>query len=99
MKWYEKNSRNLPWRASKDPYKIWLSEIILQQTRINQGLPYYKKFLNKFPTIFHLAKSEEETVLKLWQGLGYYSRAQNLHLTAKRIVNEFNGIFPKSHKE
>ena len=99
MDWYENNSRDLPWRGTKDPYKIWLSEIILQQTRIEQGLPYYHKFIKAFPTVYDLAKSKEENVFKLWQGLGYYSRAQNLHLTAKDIVKNHNGIFPKSHKE
>ena len=99
MHWYGINSRNLPWRETKDPYRIWLSEIILQQTRVKQGLPYYKKFIKVFPTVYDLAKSKEENVYKLWQGLGYYSRAQNLHLTAKRIVNEYNGVFPNSHEE
>ena len=99
MNWYEINSRNLPWKKTKNPYNIWLSEIILQQTRIEQGLPYYIKFIKAFPTIHDLAKSKEENIYKLWQGLGYYSRAQNLHLTAKRIVNEYNGVFPNSHEE
>src|ERR1035437_7749945 len=76
--WYHKNKRDLPWRGIKDPYKIWLSEIILQQTRVEQGLPYYKKFIELFPTIFDLAKASEDKVLKLWQGLGYYSRARNM---------------------
>ena len=99
MSWYKINSRSLPWRATKDPYKIWLSEIILQQTKIKQGLPYYKKFIKSFPTIFDLARSKEENIYKMWQGLGYYSRAQNLHLTANRIVNEYDGTFPNSHDE
>ncbi len=94
--WYTKNQRNLPWRGTKDTYKIWLSEIILQQTRVAQGLPYYEKFIENFPTVFHLANADEQTVLKLWQGLGYYSRARNLHKTAQQIVNKFNGEFPKN---
>lgn len=99
MDWYKINSRKLPWRNIKDPYIIWLSEIILQQTRIEQGLPYYKTFIKAFPTVYDLAKSKEEKIYKLWQGLGYYSRAANLHLTAKKIVNEYNGVFPSSHDE
>ena len=95
--WYLENKRTLPWRGIKNPYAIWLSEIILQQTRIDQGLPYYEKFLNRFPTIFDLAKANEETVLNLWQGLGYYSRARNLHFTAKYVVNELDGHFPKTY--
>lgn len=97
--WYSIYKRELPWRNTKNPYYIWLSEIILQQTQIKQGLPYYEAFTNKYSTIFDLAKANESDVLKLWQGLGYYSRARNLHFTAKTIVNEFNGEFPKSYKE
>lgn len=97
--WYQENKRDLPWRKTKDPYKIWLSEIILQQTRVVQGLPYYEAFTEKYPTVFDLAKADEQEVLKLWQGLGYYSRARNLHFTAKKIVNEFKGSFPDTHKE
>lgn len=89
----------MPWRLTKDPYKIWLSEIILQQTQIKQGLPYYEVFVKTFPTVFDLANSSEEKVLKLWQGLGYYSRARNLHFTAKRIASEFEGIFPNSYEQ
>ncbi|HXB41210.1 MAG TPA: A/G-specific adenine glycosylase, partial [Bacteroidia bacterium] len=81
--WYKQNKRDLPWRNTKDPYKIWLSEIILQQTRVAQGLPYYLKFTEAFPTVFDLAKAPQQKVLKLWQGLGYYSRARNLHEAAK----------------
>ncbi|MEI2419933.1 A/G-specific adenine glycosylase, partial [Arthrospira platensis SPKY2] len=83
--WYNDNRRDLPWRQTKDPYKIWLSEIILQQTRVAQGLPYYEAFIKQFPRISDLATADEEAVLHLWQGLGYYSRARNLHLTAKMI--------------
>ena len=99
--WYEKNKRNFPWRnlSHSDPYKIWVSEIILQQTRIEQGLPYYESFIARFPDVFSLAKASEDEVLRLWQGLGYYSRARNMHHTAKIIVKEFNGSFPGSFKE
>lgn len=97
--WYVENRRDLPWRNTSDPYKIWLSEIILQQTRVAQGLPYYYKFLAAFPNIFSLANASEEEILKLWQGLGYYSRARNLHFTAKYIAFELGGKFPSSYKE
>ena len=95
--WYDKNKRDLPWRQSRDPYKIWLSEIMLQQTRVAQGTPYYLKFLENFPTVYDLAESSEEKVLKLWQGLGYYSRARNLHATAKTIVDDYGGNFPDTY--
>lgn len=97
--WYAQNKRDLPWRSTKDPYRIWLSEIILQQTRIDQGLPYYLRFLEAFPTVFELANATEQQVLKLWQGLGYYSRARNLHYTAKEIAFEKDGVFPKTFNE
>jgi len=97
--WYLQNKRDLPWRKTKNAYHIWLSEIILQQTRVNQGLGYYNVFTATFPTVFDLAKAEEETVLKLWQGLGYYSRARNLHYSAKYIVNELKGKFPKTYSD
>lgn len=97
--WYLHNKRNLPWRSTLNPYTIWLSEIILQQTRVDQGMSYYLKFIKKFPSIFDLAAASEEQVLKLWQGLGYYSRARNLHFSAKHIVNELNGDFPTSYYE
>ena len=99
INWYLVNKRDLPWRATNNPYFIWLSEIILQQTQVAQGLPYYKAFTSKFPTVFDLANAEESQVLKLWQGLGYYSRARNLHASAKYIVNEFNGVFPDTYNE
>ena len=99
IKWYNDNKRDLPWRKTKDPYKIWLSEIILQQTRVNQGLPYYNNFIIHYPTIFDLANASEDSVLKLWQGLGYYSRARNLHYTAKFICDNYRGNFPLTHKE
>jgi A/G-specific adenine glycosylase len=97
--WYLQNKRDLPWRNTTNPYPIWLSEIMLQQTRVAQGLPYFLSFTDAFPTIFDLAKAEEEQVLKLWQGLGYYSRARNLHATAKYIAFELNGKFPPTYKE
>ncbi|MCX7743066.1 MAG: A/G-specific adenine glycosylase [Flavobacteriales bacterium] len=95
--WYLKNKRELPWRETKDPYAIWLSEIILQQTRVVQGLDYYCRFLEAFPTIFDLAKATEEEVLKLWQGLGYYSRARNMHAAAREIVTTYGGMFPDNY--
>ena len=97
--WYLKNRRDLPWRNSSEPYRIWLSEIMLQQTRIEQGLPYYLKFIDAFPSVFDLAAASQEDVLKLWQGLGYYSRARNLHETAIFVAIHLNGHFPKSYKE
>ncbi|WP_027138293.1 A/G-specific adenine glycosylase [Gaetbulibacter saemankumensis] len=95
--WYSDNKRDLPWRRTVDPYKIWLSEIILQQTQVKQGLPYYMAFLDKFPTVSHLAEADESEVLKLWQGLGYYSRARNLHASAKYIAFELGGKFPDNY--
>jgi len=95
--WYLQNKRNLPWRNSNSPYHIWLSEIILQQTRVSQGTPYYLAFVKTFPTVFDLANATEQEVLKLWQGLGYYSRARNLHKTAQFIANELNGVFPQNY--
>lgn len=95
--WYNKNKRELPFRNINDAYKIWLSEIILQQTRVEQGLPYYYRFAEKFPDVFSLARAKEETVLKLWQGLGYYSRGRNLHDTAKTIVSKHKGVFPSDY--
>jgi A/G-specific adenine glycosylase len=97
--WYLQNKRDLPWRKSKNPYFIWLSEIMLQQTRVAQGLSYYIKFTTAFPTVFDLAKAPESTVLKMWQGLGYYSRARNLHFSAKQLSEELNGVFPTTYKE
>lgn len=97
--WYLSCKRDLPWRNTKNPYQIWLSEIILQQTRVDQGLAYYLRFIDEFPTVQHLADADEEKVLKLWQGLGYYSRARNLHASARYIVDELGGAFPKSYKE
>lgn len=97
--WYLQNKRDLPWRNDTNPYTIWLSEIILQQTRVAQGLPYYYRFTSSFPTVFDLANASEEAVLKLWQGLGYYSRARNLHQTSQYIAFELNGEFPKCYSD
>ncbi|NLF42576.1 MAG: A/G-specific adenine glycosylase [Bacteroidales bacterium] len=97
--WYSENKRELPWRGEKDPYKIWISEIILQQTRIEQGLNYYYSFIESFPDVFKLAEAPQEKVLRLWQGLGYYSRARNLHQAAKEIVDKYNGRFPKDYQK
>ncbi len=99
LQWYLQHKRDLPWRNTTNPYKIWLSEIMLQQTRVAQGTPYYQAFTTAFPTVFDLANASEEQVLKLWQGLGYYSRARNLHKTAKYIAYELNGIFPKNYTD
>jgi len=96
--WYSNNKRNLPWRLSQNPYTIWLSEIILQQTKVKQGLPFFNKFITKYPTIEYLAAAKEDEVLKLWQGLGYYSRARNLLTTAKYIFNNLNGVFPNKYQ-
>lgn len=97
--WYSGAKRDLPWRKTKDPYAIWISEIILQQTRVEQGLPYFEKFMESFPTVKSLAKATEDDVLANWQGLGYYSRARNLHATAKFIVSERKEQFPKTYGE
>lgn len=97
--WYRSNKRDLPWRQTTDPYRVWLSEIILQQTRVDQGISYYRKFVRSFPDVHHLAKASEDQVLKLWQGLGYYSRARNLHATAKLISSHYNGKFPGNYTE
>jgi len=97
--WYNQNKREMPWREITDPYRIWISEIILQQTRVNQGMSYYLRFVERFPDVKTLAVADEDEVLRYWQGLGYYSRARNLHKTAKIIVEKHNGIFPKKHSE
>tara|TARA_R110002020_G_scaffold63170_2_gene168743 strand:+ start:114521 stop:115558 length:1038 start_codon:yes stop_codon:yes gene_type:complete len=97
LEWYSLNKRDLPWRNTQDPYKIWLSEIMLQQTRVAQGMPYYLRFLEHFPTVHHLANATEGEVLKLWQGLGYYSRARNLHATAKFVSGHLDGNFPNTY--
>ncbi|RIJ37262.1 A/G-specific adenine glycosylase [Pontibacter oryzae] len=96
IRWYEHHKRSLPWRDTTDPYFIWLSEVILQQTRVAQGLPYYQRFAETYPTVQHLAAAPQDEVLRLWQGLGYYSRARNMHHTAQQVVTEFNGNFPNT---
>lgn len=96
LAWFRKSARDLPWRRTKDPYAIWLSEILLQQTRVDQGLPYYERFLAAFPTVQALAQAKEDEVLKLWEGLGYYSRARNLHKAAKYIAFECNNELPRT---
>lgn len=97
--WYRQTKRDLPWRNTNDPYFIWLSEVILQQTRVDQGIPYYYRFIEHFPHVDDLAAADLQNVLNLWQGLGYYSRARNLHQTAKFISSELNGVFPASYAE
>lgn len=99
IEWYKQNKRDLPWRNTQDPYLIWLSEIILQQTRVDQGMEYYHAFARTFPTVKHLAKADNEKVMKLWQGLGYYSRARNLHTASKTIVEKHKGKFPSEYAE
>lgn len=99
IEWYSDNKRALPWKKNLDPYQIWLSEIILQQTRVEQGLPYYLKFISQYPTIIDFANADIADILKLWEGLGYYSRARNMHITAQNIRDNFDGKFPKSYNE
>jgi A/G-specific adenine glycosylase len=99
MAWYAGNKRALPWRDTRNPYLVWLSEVIMQQTRVNQGMDYYLRFATNFPTVFSLAAASETEVLKNWQGLGYYSRARNLHQTAKIIAEKYHGSFPSSSAE
>jgi len=99
LTWYQQNHRKLPWRESVTPYQIWVSEIILQQTRVDQGGGYFFKFVDKFPDIFSLAAANESEILKIWQGLGYYARARNMHFAAKQIVYDYHGKFPESYLE
>lgn len=96
--WYLRNKRDLPWRETKDPYKIWLSEIILQQTRVDQGMPYYQRFVENYPTVHELANAPADSVMKDWEGLGYYSRARNLHETARYVSSELGGEFPADYQ-
>ncbi|MEI6852496.1 MAG: A/G-specific adenine glycosylase [Bacteroidota bacterium] len=98
ISWYHKNKRDLPWRKTDDLYHIWVSEIIMQQTRVAQGTQYYHRFLERFPDIISLVEADESEVLKIWQGLGYYSRARNMHEAARQILNDHNGIFPSDYK-
>jgi A/G-specific adenine glycosylase len=97
--WYEQQGRDLPWRKTKDPYLIWISEIVFQQTRIAQGTDYFNRFISRFPDIFSLASADISEVMKLWEGLGYYARARNLHATAQKLVSESNGEFPDHYTE
>jgi A/G-specific adenine glycosylase len=99
MEYYQKQGRNLPWRDSSNPYEIWVSEIILQQTRVNQGLQYFMTFLRYFPTVKSLAEAPRDQVLKVWEGLGYYSRAINMHHAAQRIMAHHNGVFPNTYDD
>lgn len=100
LQWHKKNNkRTMPWKGIKDPYKIWLAEIILQQTRVEQGLPYYNKFISSYPTIVDLANANDNEVFKLWEGLGYYSRCRNLLHTARKVRDEYNGNFPANYEQ
>ncbi len=99
IRWFEKNARDLPWRKTKDPYAIWVSEIMLQQTQVLMVIPYYQKFLKSFPTVRHLAKANLSEILKVWEGLGYYSRARNLHRSSKIVLNHFHGKIPDNLKD
>ncbi|MFN3403229.1 MAG: A/G-specific adenine glycosylase [Cytophagaceae bacterium] len=99
LNWYSENKRDLPWRNTDSAYEIWLSEVMLQQTRVDQALPYYHKFIENYPEIQDLAQANEIEVLRLWQGLGYYSRGRNLHSTAKTVTEKFNGKFPENYAE
>lgn len=96
LRWYQGHQRDLPWRRQNDPYKIWVSEVILQQTRVEQGLPYYQRFIHRFPDVSSLANAPEQDVLKYWQGLGYYSRARNMHAAARQLCNQYGGVLPKT---
>ena len=99
INWYAENHRDLPWRHNPTPYEVWLSEVILQQTRVNQGMDYYLRFIERWPSVTDLAKATEEEVLKMWQGLGYYSRARNLHKCAKQVVEQYDGKFPADFEQ
>lgn len=99
LAWYQDHKRQMPWRGEADPYKIWISEIMLQQTRVDQATPYFQNFISLFPTVYDLAKAEQQEVLKAWEGLGYYSRARNLHAASKMVVEDFDGKLPESYDE
>ncbi|MBK8502303.1 MAG: A/G-specific adenine glycosylase [Saprospiraceae bacterium] len=99
LMWSRNNPRFLPWKRDRDPYRIWVSEIILQQTRVDQGLPYYMRFISKYPSIQHLAASSENDLMKIWEGLGYYRRARNMLTAARKVVDNFNGIFPNEYEQ
>ncbi len=98
MAWFARNHRPLPWKGEKDPYLVWLSEVILQQTRVEQGLPYFERFRQRYPTVQQLAEAPEDEVMKLWEGLGYYSRARNLHAAARHIARKLGGRFPDTYE-
>src|SRR3989338_2667806 len=98
LKWFQKNARPLPWRKRYDPYEVWISEIMLQQTQVETMLPYFERWMKTFPTLRNLAKSPEKKVLKCWEGLGYYSRARNLHFSAKEIIRKYGGVFPSDYE-
>lgn len=98
LQWYDKNKRDLPWRKTLDPYKIWVSEVMLQQTQVKTVIPYYERFMEHFPTVYDLAAADEQFILKEWEGLGYYSRARNLHEAAKEVVHSYDGVLPKDAK-
>ncbi|MEZ4686914.1 MAG: A/G-specific adenine glycosylase, partial [Bacteroidia bacterium] len=97
--WYRKQGRHMPWRETRNPYAIWIAEIVFQQTRIEQGIGHYERFMERFPDVESLAHASQDEVLKYWEGLGYYSRARNLHQAARQLVNDYNGRFPQSHQE
>src|SRR5471030_1428271 len=99
VQWYLNNKRDLPWRNTTDAYIIWLSEIILQQTRVEQGIPYFYRFAEKYPTVNDFAAASEDDILKLWQGLGYYSRGRNMLKTARFVAEHYNGIFPQQYNQ
>lgn len=99
ISWYEREKRDLPWRKDRDPYKIWVSEIMLQQTRVDTVIPYFNNFLKKFPTLKHLSEADEDTVLKAWEGLGYYSRVRNLHSAVKEVQEKYGGVVPNTREE
>src|SRR6185503_10820303 len=99
LRWYHKNKRDLPWRNTTDAYTIWLSEIILQQTRVEQGMPYFHRFLEKYPDVKSFAAADEDDILRLWQGLGYYSRGRNMLNTARMVIGRYDGVFPQSYEE
>src|SRR5471032_737767 len=99
LSWFRKHRRDLPWRDSRDPYRVWVAEIMLQQTRIAAVMPYYARFLKNFPDVGSLARAREDRVLQLWSGLGYYSRARNLHRAAKEVIRRHGGEFPNTLTE
>jgi A/G-specific adenine glycosylase len=99
LDWFDENKREMPWRKSEDPYHIWVSEVMLQQTRVDQARPYFDRFIDRFPTIFDLAEAPQQEVLKVWEGLGYYSRARNLHHAAQTVVEKYNGELPDQYEE